>query len=638
MQTPVRAPAVADAANEPANASPIAASSGAGSPAGGATTPTTAVTKPRAKQQHGVQFPLQSHQLIRWAANDEALCKYVGPNPVKSIAGFLQACVASFGVRRRDDGACEHSLDPQYNMFEKQRAQHAAAQADAKTQVDAANQRTAAALDKAEELRLAGEHERERAAGAAQQQRDRAAQLRGGASAADARKQAEEVEKLKAELERESGRANEAEAELVNLRVELETCRAARNAAPSRTEQQATGRQQHRQQQQQAEAQAEEARTDAAACAEKNTQLKSQLLAEQQRRGKLASQVETLSSRLEPPQKDALHSARLQSRREQGKIAELQHARQTIAEQRAEIYTLKETQPAGRGVQQQQQSCPWSGSSQHHYIKSIRTTAAHDGHYLSRTLEFMRRLVDESNCSFESAATCNALALATHIGDVPIAHLTNPEAYRRAFVRLGLLDNEAEAAVNLVYKGPVCIAQDGGGGSLMMAYGKWDYERNRPEARPLAAADLLRDQTATHGVSLLQREMTKMGIKPERVVASCSDGTTHAVQESEGNMAAAHEAAQTAGHRVDKDQLGKAELCCIHGKALEEVNGFEAAFPREFVVNAARLLWEIVGSPIQSGGRPKEYRKYWIERDRRGIRTPSLPIWSQTPSPTELRS
>ena len=181
--------------------------------------------------------------------------------------------------------------------------------------------------------------------------------------------------------------------------------------------------------------------------------------------------------------------------------------------------------------------------------------------------------------------------------------------------------------MNAMYAGPICMAQDGGGGYLMIAYGKWDYVLNRPVALPLAASDLLRDQTAAHGVSLLQRAMKRAGIRDESVVASTSDGTDHAVQESEGNMEPAHESAQAAGHRVGKEQLGMAEFCCIHGKSLEEVNGMMAAFPREFLVNSARLLWEIVGSPIESGGRLDEYHKYWIEPVARkdGVVLPGLP-------------
>jgi len=52
-----------------------------------------------------------------------------------------------------------------------------------------------------------------------------------------------------------------------------------------------------------------------------------------------------------------------------------------------------------------------------------------------------------------------------------------------------------------------------------------------------------------------------------------------------------------------------------------------AAFGAKYVVDSLRLLWELIGAPIESGGRPKEYRKYWIEPVTRkdGITLPGLP-------------
>ena len=253
----------------------------------------------------------------------------------------------------------------------------------------------------------------------------------------------------------------------------------------------------------------------------------------------------------------------------------------------------------------------------------------------------MRRLVTEANCSFEGAATANALILTTHIGSTPpISHLAQAESFRRAFHHLAYPDQEREAKLNANYTGPICIGQDGGGGYLMCAYGWFDYRRGKPYYLPLAAADLLRDQTAAHGMTLIARAMARAGIQDENVVASCSDGTTHAVQESQGAMAAAH----LRGGRVG-EQLGIAEFCCIHGKALEEVRGMGAAYPRNFLVEALRLLWEIIGSPIASGGRPDEYRKYWTEPVERkdGIWLPGLPgaFFDQNldklPEPTEAK-
>ena len=104
-----------------------------------------------------MQFQEWAHQLVKWVADDATLRGYVDPKLAKSNSGVLVAMVAFFGFRQRDDGACEHSFDPQYNMIEKQCAKHAAELAAANTQIEAADQRAAAALVKAEESRIDGE-------------------------------------------------------------------------------------------------------------------------------------------------------------------------------------------------------------------------------------------------------------------------------------------------------------------------------------------------------------------------------------------------------------------------------------------------------------------------------------------------
>jgi hypothetical protein len=206
-------------------------------------------------------------------------------------------------------------------------------------------------------------------------------------------------------------------------------------------------------------------------------------------------------------------------------------------------------------------------------LMCIRTTDAPNAAFTARTLEFMRRTLDESNQSFEGASASNSLVLTEHLGGPPPAsHLKNPESFRRAVITLGIVDQENEAKANTEYTGPICIASDGGGGYLMIAYGKMDWKRGKPIALPLAAADLLRDQTAAHGMTLLELAMRRGGLKDEQLVASCSDGADAAVQESEGNCELAHERAQAAGTRTPgKLQLAQADFCCIHGKALEEV-------------------------------------------------------------------
>ena len=137
----------------------------------------------------------------------------------------------------------------------------------------------------------------------------------------------------------------------------------------------------------------------------------------------------------------------------------------------------------------------------------------------------------------------------------------------------------------------------------MVATGQWDNAVGMPVARPLAAADLFRDQTARNGMTTLEAAARRGGMRFKELVASCSDGTDHAVQESEGICVRAHVLGGAAG-----GQKSQADFCCIHGKALEENGGMKAAFPDNYLVDALRLLWEVVCGPE---GRPRFYRGIW---------------------------
>ena len=165
----------------------------------------------------------------------------------------------------------------------------------------------------------------------------------------------------------------------------------------------------------------------------------------------------------------------------------------------------------------------------------------------------------------------------------------------------------------------------------MVATGHWDAEAQRPEARPLAASDLFRDQGARNGINTLERAAERGGLSFGRCVGSCSDGTDHAVQESQGFCELTHERAKTLagpdGQRaVARGRpLAQADFCCIHGKALEENSGMQAAFPDNYHVDALRLLWELVRGPE---GRPAQYRNIWAEQVARadGSKLPALPV------------
>ena len=134
----------------------------------------------------------------------------------------------------------------------------------------------------------------------------------------------------------------------------------------------------------------------------------------------------------------------------------------------------------------------------------------------------------------------------------------------------------------------------------------------QPEAHPLAAADLFRSESHENVAAVDVRAQERMGLNPARLSAVLTDGTEHAVQEGiavvESNLEKAQ--AQPNGSRLDYHDKALREWCCIHGWALEEKCGMEAAFPKEYLVDATRLLWELVASP--ESGRRTYYADVWV--------------------------
>ena len=130
-------------------------------------------------------------------------------------------------------------------------------------------------------------------------------------------------------------------------------------------------------------------------------------------------------------------------------------------------------------------------------------------------------------------------------------------------------------------------------------------------------------------MDLIEMAMRRGGLKDEQLMASCSDGADAARQESQGSCQRAHERAQAAGTRDPSEkQRSQGDTCCIHGKALEEVEGMKAAFGPNYFVDSLRLLHELVGASIEKGGRPDEYRKFWGEPvlTKEGVTLPALPL------------
>ena len=307
------------------------------------------------------------------------------------------------------------------------------------------------------------------------------------------------------------------------------------------------------------------------------------------------------------PQQGWYEGSRTRERRIMSLEKEVEAARLNEAELREQLEDARST-PAEREARRHKKASTLPAAR-------LRTSdgsfGAAEAPLEARTLEHLRRLVVESNCSIQGAPTANALITQLQTGQQPPPErLFSRQTVRDAFMRLGVSDQLAEAAANAVSEAYWALSSDGGnkGRAIqMMAISMWNQLLNRPEVRPLGAYDLFSDQSAKNGSLTHMAAIETAGLKPELNVAGISDGTEHAVQEMAQTLVALHKQSDHEGA-----MLALGEFCCIHGKALEENCGMEAAFPGGYIVDGVRLLWEIIHSP--EGARRGEYERIWADQ------------------------
>ena len=292
--------------------------------------------------------------------------------------------------------------------------------------------------------------------------------------------------------------------------------------------------------------------------------------------------------------------------------------RQRLASLKAEVEAARMNEPELRGqvmalTTQLTDATPRRALPTVPVVRLIppRTSCSPEAPLTARTCHYIRALVNETNCSFEGAATAISVVLALYIEGPPSKEqLICSSSVKAAFDKLGQEDNLLEQRTNqasLQFWAMGCDGGNKGRAIEMMAYCVWDERKQRPVCRPLAASDLFCDQTAKNGTATLHRAASRLGLKPELCVSNTSDGTEHAVQESANFLTEQH-AMVALPHGL---KLSSQEHCCIHGKALEENAGIESMMPGNRLVDALRLLWEIIKSP--EGGRHDEYRVIWIK-------------------------
>ena len=429
------------------------------------------------------------------------------------------------------------------------------------------------------------------------------------------------TEAQQAELELERQRATAAEAAAAKAERELDKVKRTLEesqvtiqrqadglkSAPARGAAQHAAREAERQQLQRLECENAALREAAVLAGTAAEEQQCILRSEQMRRGHAVTQLESLRiklSQVEAAQSNT--SLRNLERREAERVKELADARTTVAELRAELELLRATQPAGRGERR-------SFHQLDNTLVPIRTSSERDdAPFDARAIEFQRRLVDEGNLSFEGAATANALVLGMHLGLPSADRLVCSKSFQNAFHRGGLLDNEREAEANRACPALWAFASDSQKGIQMMLYFKFNYTSFQPEAHPLAASDLFRDESHENVADIDVKALMRMGLNPARLISVLTDGTEHAVLEGNGVIDAMRSKAQALpdATRLDREHKALREFCCIHGFALEEKCGMEAAFPKEYLVDGLRLLWELVASP--ETGRTKYYRTIWV--------------------------
>lgn len=430
-----------------------------------------AKSKSSPPRERTVGLPRDLYGLVQWAASDSDVIKYVCPDLLTkgksscSMGRLLCAALAAFGCHEEAEGVYALSKDPQYNAFEQMKAelqqQHNRQVLDFGRYIETLHEKLAglnAQLSAAKEEAAAAVQKHDAAKQARLPSADRARKAEARAEEAEAAAKATKAHT--AEVER---RATMAERELAKAQGELDTLR----MAPSRAQARCDAEQARRSSEAAAAARIAELEIAEQRAREAQRQLESKVRSEQIKRGKEDGVLEAARPVLEKAPQQAAQLRNLE-RRQQPRIKELEAARLTVAEQRAELERLRAQLPSGRGVER---SCRFY-DSRSSWI-AIRTNAERDdAPFNARAIEYQRRLVEEANISFEAAATANALVLAMHHGAPAADRLVCAKSFQNAFYRGGLLDNEREAAANRACPALWSFASDSQKGTQMMVYFK----------------------------------------------------------------------------------------------------------------------------------------------------------------------
>ena len=195
----------------------------------------------------------------------------------------------------------------------------------------------------------------------------------------------------------------------------------------------------------------EQAAAAAAAAEEVAAQLASTIRGLQTQKGQLERKLEAAKTkpRAMPPRtqqaasKQPAEKNTYPRKQAAAQQQELAAARATVAQLRAEVEALtkgKEPPPRTRAPTQPPRSAT---------LIPPRTTDSPDAPFTPRAYEYMRRIVEECNVSFEGASTAISLVLSMFMEAGPSEEqLASSATIKRAFEVLGLIDNDEEKLAN----------------------------------------------------------------------------------------------------------------------------------------------------------------------------------------------
>ena len=229
----------------------------------------------------------------------------------------------------------------------------------------------------------------------------------------------------------------------------------------------------------------------------------------------------------------------------------------------------------------------------------------------ARTLAFLRKVVDETKMSFEAARVANVLFYQMHFGNqrgdfISEDRMISSDMVVNGVVKLGEQDNADVAARRRASPQFWGVMADGGRGFNLAALSLWDRSLDKAVTSPLACADLMHNGSAANSAATLNAAIKGAGLAPKMCCNGLSDGAPGAQNEIDLVLDEQHRLGGVAGARSSDSPT-----CSIHGWALEEKHGLVYISPGERVVDAMRLLWEVVAAP--ENNQKQDLRLWWVE-------------------------